>query len=137
MMLAYKMISTIALLTTLSGALVVGAVAQPAFDDIAALTGPGKPPPTVGSLFFCVISLALVLLLWRPITKHGLARFERVGLAALCFCTIPLAALIMRGSGAYWAGGLLIPALYGVAAFSVLVTINAYRILRPPGGLTV
>ena len=136
-MLAYSMISTIAALTTLGGALVVGVVAQPTFDDIAALAGPGKPSPAVGALFFCVISLVWVLLLWRPITKHGLARFERVGLAALCLCTIPLAALIMRDSGTYWAGGLLIPALYGAAAFSVLVAINAYRILRPPGGLTV
>lgn len=137
MMLAYRTISTIAALTTLGGVLVVGAVAQPTLDDVAALAGPGEPTPAVGALFFCVISLVCVLLLWRPINKSGLERFERVGLAALCLCTIPLAALILRDSGTYWADGLLVPALYGATAFSVLAAINAYRILRPPGGLTV
>lgn len=129
--LTYRTVSTAAVLSTLCGALVVGAVAQPSLDDINALMGPGQPPPAVGALYFCLVSLVLVLLLWRPIVKHGLVRFERIGLAVLCLCTIPLTALVLRDSGAYWADGLLLPALYGAAAFSVLAMINAYRIIRP------
>lgn len=131
-MFAYRIISTAAVLSTLVGVLVVGVVAQPTLGDIAALAGPEQPPTAVGALFFGIVSLVLVLLLWRPIVKRGLTRFERTGLGVLCLCTIPLIVLILRDSGAYWADGLLIPALYGAAAFSALVLINTYRILRPP-----
>lgn len=130
-MLEYKTISTVAVMTTLCGALVVGAMAQPTLDDIATFVGYGQPSAEVGALFFCIMSLVLVILLWRPIVKRGLERLERVGLAMLCLCTVPLTALILRGSGAYWADGLLLPALYGAAAFSILAVINAYRLLYP------
>ena len=130
-MLTYQTISTTAVLATLGGTLVVGAVTQPSLDDIAALIGPGQPQPAVGAFFFCLMSFMILLLLWRPIVKHGLVRFERVGLAALCLCMIPLIVWAFHDSGVYWAGGLILPAWCGAASFSALAAMNAYRIWRP------
>ncbi len=64
--------------------------------------------------------------------KRGLTYLERIRLAVLCLCMIPLMALLLRDAGAYQAGGLLLPALYGTDVFSVLAAIHASRILYLP-----